>query len=286
MAGHHPHQEHRAHLHEKSRVSHVTKGYATGGAVHGDEAEDKKLVHKMVKPGALKKRGGKIEGKSAHARLDRGTIKRARGGKVKGKGTTVNVIVAGKDGAGAPPPGPGIGAAAAPPPMPPRPPMPPPGAGGPPGMPPGMPPPGGPPMMRAKGGRIPKAGHNPRGGELEHQNKTASALPRRARGGRIKSGPAWEEGLRNGTKVQSSSDKGTETANATRMRGERTKYNFKTGGKVKGVSVDEKPPFHGAVEAGFGSAKRNPFPKMTAGSKSGEGRMEKLHGARRAVSAP
>ena len=44
----HPHNEHRAHKVEKERVHHIAghhaspKHYAKGGAVHGDEAEDKK----------------------------------------------------------------------------------------------------------------------------------------------------------------------------------------------------------------------------------------------------
>lgn len=163
-------------------------------------------------------------------------------------------------------------------------------------------------MMRAKGGRVPKAGHNPKGGELEHQNKTASALPKRAKGGRVegeelgaakstgraetstgngrpKNGPAWAEGLRNGTQI-SHTPGSSDAASIEAKKGVGKVRTFKTGGGVKGVSVDEKPPIHGAVEAGFGSARRNPFPKMTAGGKSGEGRMEKMRGAKRGVDAP
>jgi hypothetical protein len=88
-------------------------------------------------------RGGKaIEGKESRKRF-------AQGGKIKGKGKmTVNVIVAGGQGAS---PAPAAMPAMPPPaPMmpPPRPPMAPP----PPGMAPGAPPP---PMARAKGGRLP-----------------------------------------------------------------------------------------------------------------------------------
>jgi len=167
----HPHNEHRAHHHEKARVHHITKGYAHGGSVHhSDEAEDTKLIRKEVKSSALKHHE---HGKKAHHRADR--PHRAKGGGVKHKGkTVVNVNVTPSQGhpmpvpvPGGPPPGgppPGMGAA-----PPPHPSMPPPGAGGPPGAPPGMPPPG---------------------------------MPMRARGGRIKSGPAWNEGLKNGTKVQ------------------------------------------------------------------------------------
>lgn len=323
----HPMQEHRSHLHEKSRVSHVTRGYATGGGVHEDAAEDEKMLKAKVKPSALKAKGGKIEGKSAKMRLDRGGIKRAHGGKVGKKGaTTVNVVIAGKgEGApGAPPPG--IGAAAPMPVPPPRPPMPPPGAG--PGMPPPGMPPGGPPMMRAKGGRVKKA----RGGAADDPNFTgqisdhdrlnagsgsagrgmnggnytygqpASSIAgnrskpmgtnvpnpmERAKGGRVKNGPAWEEGLRNGTKVQHSSAKATEIENGAKMHKERKAYNFKTGGSVKGVSVDEKPPIK-VGEMGLSGTKEHssPFPKMNNAAGGGEGRLEKAKKAVPGVSAP
>lgn len=136
----HPHHEHRQSKIEKSRVSHLTKGYATGGAVHSDEAEDKKLVRKMVRKQALK-----VDGSKPKHRADRAA--RKKGGRVNGK-TTVNVIV--------PPstPGPMAGMAPMPPtpmaapapamapPMPPHPPM-----GAPAGGPAPMP-------MRKRGGRV------------------------------------------------------------------------------------------------------------------------------------
>lgn len=37
------------------------KAYAKGGPVHGDEAEDKKMIKKMVKPAALKAKGGPMK---------------------------------------------------------------------------------------------------------------------------------------------------------------------------------------------------------------------------------
>src|ERR1700726_4119752 len=80
----HPHNEHRAHKVEKRRVAHMTKGYASGGAVHSDEAEDKQLIKKTVKKTALKMEGGKPKHRMDH---------RARGGRTKSKGKTiVNVI--------------------------------------------------------------------------------------------------------------------------------------------------------------------------------------------------
>lgn len=262
----HTYQEHREDKHAKDRVAHITKAYATGGAVHDDAAEDEKMLKAKIKPSAMKAKGGKIEGKSAKARLDRGGIKRANGGKVGKKGaTTVNVIIAGKGGEGAPGgPPPGIGAAAPTPVPPPRPPMPPPGIAGP-GMPPGGMPPGGPPMMpHASGGRV-----------------------GRAKGGRVTDGPAWKEGLKNGTKVQHSSDKATEQANGAHMKADRKKYNYKTGGSVKGVSVDEKPPIK-VGEMGLSGTKEgsSPFPKMKHGTGGGMGRLEKEKKAVRGVSAP
>src|SRR5271154_7340421 len=127
--------EHRAHHHERNRVSHIagmheeTRGHrqrARGGKVHDDEDEDRELIKKEVKGEALKH-----EGKKPKHRADK-AMRRAKGGKVhKGKGhskTNVNVIVA--PGGGKPPmAGLGGGMAAPPPPMaappqmPPKPPM-------------------------------------------------------------------------------------------------------------------------------------------------------------------
>lgn len=150
--------------------------YAKGGAVHKDEAEDKKLIKSMVKKKDLKEKkaeGGFVHGGMPAKRLDKisrqtdkgdanktapfpaGKEKFAKGGHVKGKGKTqVNVIVghSGQPQGGQPVPVPvPMGAGA--PPMPPRPPMAPPGAPMPPpgaGIPPqGMP-------MRARGGKVPK----------------------------------------------------------------------------------------------------------------------------------
>jgi hypothetical protein len=106
----------------------------------------------------------------------------------------------------------------------------------------------------------------------------------RARGGRAKDGPAWKEGLRNGTPVQH--DEGNNAAKLLKEHaGVKKVRTYRTGGHVKGVSVNEKPPFSKAVEAGMGSAKANPFPHMTAGGKSGVGRLEKMRGSHGAKSA-
>ena len=165
----HPFAEHRQSKVERSRVDKITDGYD-----HPDAPQDKALVRSMVKAKALRARGGKIDGKHAAPRLD----KYARGGKVKGKGSTnVNVIIAPQGG------GAGAGAGAAVMPKPPMPAMPPPPMAGPPGMPPGA---GGPPMPP---GMMPHS----RGGRANY-----------AKGGKVKSGngPAWAEGMKNGTQVQ------------------------------------------------------------------------------------
>ena len=62
----HPYGDIRQHKVERSRVPHIAKGYAAGGAVHDDVTADTKLVKKMVKPTALKMEGG-----VAKARADR-----------------------------------------------------------------------------------------------------------------------------------------------------------------------------------------------------------------------
>ncbi len=151
-----------AHLREvhagRKRAQQMSKRFKKGGRVHGDEAEDKKLIKKMLKE--EEKKEVKVEGKKSGGRLD----KYARGGRTK-KGTHINILVAPHGGSSSPaagaapgaPPGLPPGAGAGPPP---HPPMPPPGGptGGPPGGPP-MPPPGmKPPGMMRRGGRAYKRG--------------------------------------------------------------------------------------------------------------------------------
>jgi len=210
----HPHNEHRDHKVQERRVGHITGGhgsggrcYATGGAVHGDEAEDKAMVKRMVKSSSLKADGHKgkhrqdrpkrkaggvadtgnrgvadlvsdsqaaQEAREAAAHRTSKAVLRAKGGRVhKGKGhTSVNVIVAPQGGHAGLGPMPGAAVPPVPPPRALAPPMPPPGGapGGPPGMPPPMP---------------------------HHSGGAAYAS-----GGAVKSGPTWKEGLRNGTQVQ------------------------------------------------------------------------------------
>lgn len=134
----HPFGNIRQHKVERSRVGHIARGYASGGAVTSEAAPVNRASGgrtgappKMMMSGGVAKMRGDRPG-------------RAKGGRSPKSGkTNVNVIIA-PQGAGNPPAG-GVGAV---PPTPPRPPMPP-LAGPPPGA---MPPPG---MMppRSMGGR-------------------------------------------------------------------------------------------------------------------------------------
>ena len=197
----HPMNEHRAHKVQKSRVSRMTKGYASGGGV----ASNAGLSPDHSAPKAKSTMGAiAMEGKAPKARMD----KRARGGRTKGKGhTTVNVITGHQ---GAP--------MAAPPMMPPpamaRPPMPPPAA--PPGpMPAGMGGPGGPPG----GPMMPPGGIRRQGGRTY------------ASGGGVKSGAAWASGLKNGTQVQHAPGK-QDIGDIARPR-QKTATTYATGGAVE-----------------------------------------------------
>jgi hypothetical protein len=58
----HPHNEHRQSKVEHARVAHITKGYATGGAVHSDAVEDAKLVKGLVKK--IRAQGRRQEGQA------------------------------------------------------------------------------------------------------------------------------------------------------------------------------------------------------------------------------
>jgi hypothetical protein len=125
--------------------------HASGGKVHADAAQDKKLIHEMGCKCA-KCSGGRVGHARGGPAINDGTrpvagrIARKGGGRTKGK-TNINIIVA-PQGQGGPPPGPPPGA-------PPGGPVglhqgaPPPAAMGPGVMPPGAPA----PMMRKSGGR-------------------------------------------------------------------------------------------------------------------------------------
>lgn len=223
----HPYASHRQHDVERLRVSHVTKGYASGGGVNG-AAESNAGVRKK----AVKQRDAQaVEGGSAKERMDRPG--RARGGRApKHKGNNVNVIVAPQGGAHAPmapgmaPPGVAAGPAPMPPPaaMAPRPPMLPPGAGAPAIGPGAMPPPGLPP--RASGGRA------------------------YAKGGAVP-GPSWKEGLKAGTQVQNNPSGKNDQKDVGRGR----VVTFRTGGAVDAPAKGGMgPKFDGG--AGGGTARK------------------------------
>lgn len=246
----HPMNHARAHHVEKSRVSHLTKGYKSGGAVkHADAAEDRKLIKSMVKKTDLKAEGDK----SKH-RMDR--PKRAHGGKVgkkHGNSKTVINILTGGDKAAPPPmpmPPPGVGPAAMPPPGPPmgaKPPMmPPPDAGGPP---PGMP-------MRARGGKV----QTPAGSGIAPNTKDAE---------RNKGSKVFNQSLKNGTQISGTGNNKSDGKDVSRGR----VVTFATGGGVKSFRA-----YGGRVESPQGVA---PATRLPGGSGGGEARLAKEHRAER-----
>lgn len=168
----------------KARV-HKLYGYARGGSVHSDEAEDKKLIKKLLaehereemKVKGTMKHDMSASGHKSKSRMD----KYARGGKVRHKGskTHINIVVAPhKDAAaaGGLPPAPPM---AGPPPMPPMPP------GAPMGPPPGGPMGGGgPPGLGMKrGGKVMSGIANPE--NLKKWSNYASSNTRYERGGKV-----------------------------------------------------------------------------------------------------
>lgn len=160
----HPHHSDRQSKVEHRRVGHITRGYASGGAV---TATASPLPQKRAAGGAIQS----ITGTKAKTRADRPG--RASGGRVKNGKTTVNINIAPQGGESSPPQLPPPAVAALPPPRPPIPPQ----------MPAGGPMPGGagpmPPMPpRATGGRA------------------------YASGGAVKSGPGWTESEKTKTPVQ------------------------------------------------------------------------------------
>lgn len=209
----HPYNDLRADKVNSSRVSHLTRACG-GSAKHPDAKEDKSLVKNMVKSSSLK-----VEGRKNGGRLDR----YARGGAVKKGATNVNVIIAPSSPKEATqtPAIPGMGPAVmGPSPVPPpRPPMAPP-----PGMPMGGPQAVGamPPPIRMDGGRV---GYK--------------------KGGAVKSGAAWEEGLRNGTQVSHSDGKNDGKDIRTTKP-----ITYKKGGKVEAFGMG--PKMKGGAEGGLG----------------------------------
>jgi hypothetical protein len=260
----HPYAEHRQTKKEHSRVGHITKGYKSGGAVHGAKAIGKKSLslHKQEHAELH------AEGDKSKHRMDR--PKRAKGGKVKGKHnekTVINVISGGHPAGGAipsgppmAPPGPPMGiapAAAMPPPMVAKPPMMPPGAG--------APPPGPPMPMRAKGGKVrhredggrtrlagdvvdfpitmqesdarrvsgmknPAPSRGPAPSPLKGPGAAANGgRIERAKGGKVTKGTkVFEEGQRNGTPVQHMRGKGD-----LEQMGRGKQVTFESGGRVR-----------------------------------------------------
>lgn len=267
MAGH-PFAAHREHHVEKQRVAHIAKHRASGGGVHSDEKQDRKLFKKMIA-----EHDREAEGKKSKHRRDR--VARAKGGKVgkKGRGAThVNVIV-GAQHPNAPAPMMAPHAPMVQPPAPPAaPPVPPAAMAGLAGAP-GVPP------MRARGGRTHRAdggkidsGEEFPGGimdQMRHKStwqtqnapQAQNSSKGRARGGALKSGPAYEEGRKAGTPVQHSPALSSTIKNMGRGKA----VTFSHGGKVEspqGVSPATKLPGGG----GGGAGRRAKIGKYAVGS--------------------
>lgn len=275
----HPYAAHRQSKVERERVRPITKNCrASGGRVGCEDADERK------RGGKVEKRVHEPEGKMAKRRADR--VMRAKGGKVGHKkgSTHVNVIVngAGKEPMPIPMPPPAM---AGPPPGPPVA-----GLGGPP---PGMPPGGMPPMPpRARGGKVKKAD----GGDVSWDQGSGRGMledrkyagmrhqtgnytgPARAKGGKVKSGPAWEEGIKAGTQVSHRAGKASTNTPENLDRGRQ--ITFKSGGKVKSFYARG-----GAVEA-QGKPGKQMGPKLDGGVASGEARMDQASRAKRGYAKP
>lgn len=245
----HPFNEHRQSRVEKSRVSHLVKGYKSGGAVKsGNVTHGAKANREMARMEM------EAEGSKASHRMDRPA--RAKGGRVK-KGnakTIVNVITGGHPAGGAVPPMP------SPPPMgiagPPPGAMPPPMAAKPPMMPPpGAGPGGPPPMMRASGGRV--------------QTPTGTGVAADTGVGSNTGTAVFNASRKSGTHT-SHSDGKSDGKDIGRGR----VISFKTGGGVHKTFR----AFGGRVESPDGVAAAT---KLPGGSGGGEARLAKEHRAER-----
>ena len=297
----HPYAGHRQTAKEHSRVSHITKGYKSGGAVKG------KVTHGAKANREMSRMEMEAEGDKSKHRMDR--PKRAKGGRVKGGSKTVVNVITGHPGGGAPPAPPmgiaGSPPGAMPPPMAARPPMPPPQ-----GMPPGGPPPGMPArkaggrVKRADGGTVPPPNEwrPPDGASLadilkssprlvkilqaQPSSSNASPWPKRAKGGRVQTptgtGVAGDSGV--------GSNRGDAVFNASRKSGTHLSHSdgkddgkdigrgrvvsFRTGGGVHKTFR----AFGGRVESPDGVAKAT---KLPGGAGGGEARLAKERRAER-----
>lgn len=282
----HPYAEHRQHKVEKSRVSKIARGYATGGAVDA-EAGQQSLM-KGAKPKGAKL--GNIVGKKATARMD----KRARGGRVKGKGTNVNIVIASpqpQQGMEKPVPVPVPVPAGGPPPG--APPMPPPGAmaGGPPGMPPGAMPPGMPPIPRKRGGRVADVT-----GKVNNLKQSGPKNISPESPGAKTTGPGWKSSMAAKTKVAGMPGKqpdpprgkpitfntGGAALSDMMKRGRVVHSDGKTlkQGDQSGPPVSAKRATGGAAPGVKGTMRGGP--KMKYGAESGMGRLERASKQKRA----
>lgn len=291
----HPYAAHRQTKKEHSRVSHIAKGYKSGGAVkHPDAAEDCKLIKSMVKKSDLKAEGGKVK-----HRMDRPKKKRADGGRIQPitpqvsdnfqrairnagsdeESSRISNVAKKRYGVEVPTRAKGgrvkgnraktivnvitghPGGGAAPPPMP----------GG--IAPAAMPPVGGPPMMAKPpmpgpgGPPMPPPGAPPmraRGGRVG-QTPTGSGVASNTKDAeRNKGSKVFNQSMRNGTQISH-----TDGKSDGKDIGRGKAVSFRSGGKVKSFYAKG-----GRVESPDGVA---PATRLPGGGGGGEARLAKAH---------
>jgi len=241
-------KEHRAHRVEHERVGRIAKGYARGGSVHSDEAEDKALIKKEVKPSALK-----ADGKKPKARADK--VGRAKGGRVKkGAKTNVNVIVAPGH---SPPQMAGAGPSPLPTPAAPPPLAPPPRPGGGANIP-----------MRKKGGRIQ---HHDKSDVVRRFKGKIESTPHRQKHG-VNDMPARAKGGMVGKKSLADSMGVTGIGKRTPIQHSGNKSDTQNIGRKAVITKATGGPIYSD-----GKWKEDMGPNLNAGANSGVGRMRKNH---------
>jgi hypothetical protein len=114
--------------------------------------------------------------------------------------------------------------------------------------------------MRAKGGPI----NAPRESESMYRRK--GGCVERAKGGGVKSGPAWNEGVRSGTQPQHVPAKEPDIENMYRPR----PVTFKSGGKVKSFMARAKG---GPVESNY---RVDSATRLPGGGGGAAARLEKI----------